>query len=179
MRANVAVFVTIPPQGPYYRKALLEKDPELTVEVALELEDAVAAIPKADIFMGFGANLSRDFFRVAPRLKWVHALGTGVDGIVDSPHLAKDVLVTATRGIHGVPMSEAALMMMLALARDFRRTLAQQERRHWERFFPQLLFGKTVGILGVGLIAEDLAPRCRALGMNVIGISRTARTLPG
>jgi D-2-hydroxyacid dehydrogenase (NADP+) len=179
MRANVAVFVTIPPQAPYYRKALLEKDPELTVEVALKLEDAVAAIPKADIFMGFGANLSRDFFRVSPRLKWVHALGTGVDGIVDSPHLAKDVLVTATRGIHGVPMSEAALMMMLALARDFRRTLAQQERRHWERFFPQLLFGKTVGILGVGLIAEDLGPRCKALGMNVIGISRTARPLPG
>jgi phosphoglycerate dehydrogenase-like enzyme len=76
-------------------------------------------------------------------------------------------------------MSEAALMMMLALARDFRRTLRQQEQRHWERFFPKLLFGKTVGILGVGLIAEDLAPRCKALGMNVVGISRTARALPG
>jgi len=179
MRANVAVFVTIPPQGPYYRKALQELDPELTVEVALKLEDAVAAVPRADIFMGFGANLSPDFFRVSPRLKWVHALGTGVDGIVDSPYLATDVLVTATRGIHGVPMSEAALMMMLALARNFRRTLAQQEQRHWERFFPQLLFGKTVGILGVGLIAEDLAPRCKALGMNVVGISRTARPLAG
>jgi len=179
MRANVLVFVTIPPQGPYYRKALLEKDPELDVTVALKLEDAIAAIPNADIFMGFGANLSGDFFRVSPRLKWVHALGTGVDGIVDSPYVNKDVLVTATRGIHGVPMSEAALMMMLALARNFRRTLAQQEQRHWERFFPQLLFGKIVGILGVGLIAEDLAPRCKALGMNVIGISRTARQIPG
>ena len=179
MRANVLVFVTIPPQGPYYRQALQEKDPELTVRVALKLEDAVAAIPDADIFMGFGANLSRDFFQHSPRLKWVHALGTGVDGITDSPWLANDVVVTATRGIHGVPMSEAALMMMLALARDFRRTLAQQAERKWERFFPQLLFGKTVGILGVGLIAEDLAPRCKALGMNVIGISRTARTLPG
>jgi D-2-hydroxyacid dehydrogenase (NADP+) len=179
MRANVVVLVTIPPQGHYYRKALQQKDPELTVEVAFKLEDAIAAIPEADIFMGFGANLSRDFFRHSPRLKWVHALGTGVDGIVDSPWLAKDVVVTATRGIHGVPMSEAALMMMLGLARDFRRTLAQQQQRKWERFFPQLLFGKTVGILGVGLIAEDLAPRCKALGMQVIGISRTARAVPG
>ena len=63
----------------------------------------------------------------------------------------------------------------LGLARDFRRTLAQQAERKWQRFFPQLLFGKTVGILGVGLIAEDLAPRLKALGMNVVGISRTAR----
>jgi phosphoglycerate dehydrogenase-like enzyme len=179
MRANVLVFVTIPPQGPYYRKALQEKDPELTVQVALGLEDAIAAIPDADIFMGFGANLSRDFFQHSARLKWVHALGTGVDGITDSPWLARDVVVTATRGIHGVPMSEAALMMMLGLARDFRRTLAQQEQRKWERFFPQLLFGKTVGILGIGLIAEDLGPRCKALGMTVVGISRTARAIPG
>jgi D-2-hydroxyacid dehydrogenase (NADP+) len=179
MRANVVVLVSIPPQGHYYREALQQKDPELTIEVAFKLEDAIAAIPEADIFMGFGANLSRDFFRHSARLKWVHALGTGVDGIVDSPWLAKDVVVTATRGIHGVPMSEAALMMMLGLARDFRRTLAQQEQRKWERFFPQLLFGKTVGILGVGLIAEDLAPRCKALGMHVIGISRTARAIPG
>ena len=136
MRANVLVFVTIPPQGHYYRKALQEKDPELTVQVAFRLEDAVAAIPEADIFMGFGANLSRDFFQHSPRLKWVHALGTGVDGITDSPWLAKDVLVTATRGIHGVPMSEAALMMMLGLARDFRRTLAQQQQRSGSGSFP-------------------------------------------
>jgi phosphoglycerate dehydrogenase-like enzyme len=89
------------------------------------------------------------------------------------------VLVTSTRGIHGEPMSEAAIMFMLVMARDFQRTLQQQREQTWQRFFPQLLFGKTVGILGVGLIAESLAPRCKALGMTVVGISRSTRKPAG
>ena len=163
MHANVVVFVTIPPQVEFYRKALQAKDPELNVKAFSNREEAMAAVAEADIFMGFGANLKADFFRNSPRLKWVHALGTGMDGIVDSQYIAKDVLVTSTRGIHGTPMSEAAIMFMLTMARNFRRTLAQQEEQTWQRFFPTLLSGKTLGILGVGLIAEDLAPRCKAL----------------
>ena len=179
MRGNVLVLVSIPPQAAYYRTALLEKDPELTVEAVSDTEAAQRAIGEADIFMSFGAGLKPDFFRGSSRLKWVHALGTGVDGIVDSKFLSRDVLVTATRGIHGIPMSEAAIMMMLALARDFRRTIRQQESQTWQRFYPQLLSGKTVGILGIGAIAEHLAPRCNAMGMRVVGISRKVRTISG
>jgi phosphoglycerate dehydrogenase-like enzyme len=54
-----------------------------------------------------------------------------------------------------------------------------QDKSKWERWPSQLLAGKTVGILGVGLIAEYLAPICKALGMTVIGISGTPRPTPG
>ncbi|MPZ56264.1 MAG: hypothetical protein GEU91_07125 [Rhizobiales bacterium] len=179
MSMNMVVLVSIPPQGEYYRKAIQEKVPELNLKVFNNREEAKAALAEADILMAFGASLKADFFEKAPRLKWVHAMGTGVDGIVDSKHISKDVLVTSTRGIHGTPMSEAAIMFMLTMARNFRRTLDQQREQVWHRFFPQLLSGKTLGILGVGLIAEDLAPRCRALGMTVVGISRSTRKPPG
>jgi phosphoglycerate dehydrogenase-like enzyme len=180
MRRKIVVYVTIPPQAGFYRKSLEDKDPELDVNVFLgDREAAKAAMADADLLMAFGANLKEDFFEHAPKLKWVHALGTGVDGIVDSKHIRKDVLVTSTRGIHGEPMSEAAIMFMLTMARNFRRTLDQQQQQHWERFFPTLLHGKTLGILGVGLIAESLAPRCKALGMTVVGISRSQRKPPG
>jgi phosphoglycerate dehydrogenase-like enzyme len=172
-------LVSIPVQGDYYDKAIREKYPDLNLLVFKDRELAKAAMTDADILMAFGASLKADFFTHAPRLKWVHAMGTGVDGITDSKHIAKDVLVTSTRGIHGTPMSEAAIMFMLALARNFPRTLSQQREQHWQRFFPQLLSGKTLGILGVGLIAEDLAPRCKALGMQVVGISRATRKPPG
>jgi phosphoglycerate dehydrogenase-like enzyme len=168
-------LVSIPVQGDYYDKAIREKYPDLNLLVFKDRELAKAAMTDADILMAFGASLKADFFTHAPRLKWVHAMGTGVDGITDSKHIAKDVLVTSTRGIHGTPMSEAAIMFMLALARNFQRTLSQQKEQHWQRFFPQLLSGKTLGILGVGLIAEALAPRCKALGMHVVGISRATR----
>ena len=105
----------------------------------------------------------------------MHSLGTGTDGITDSPYLGKDVIVTATRGIHGAPISELAFLQMLAFARDFRRIERQRGEKKWERYPGTLLDGKTVGILGVGAIAEGLAPRCKAFGMRVVGISRTNR----
>jgi D-2-hydroxyacid dehydrogenase (NADP+) len=178
MRANVVVLVHIASQADYYPGAIRALDPDLTVTSFRERADALKVLPETDIFLSFGVGLGHDFFRHAARLKWVHALGTGLDGIVDSPFLDKRVVVTATRGIHGIPMSEAAIMMMLTLARDFRRTLRQQEARQWQFFFAQLLHGKTVGILGIGTIAGHVAQRCKAMGMNVIGISRTIRDLP-
>ena len=44
---------------------------------------------------------------------------------------------------------------------------------------PKLIDGKVAGIYGVGLIAEELAPRLKALGMTVIGFTSTKRELPG
>jgi phosphoglycerate dehydrogenase-like enzyme len=68
---------------------------------------------------------------------------------------------------------------MLSLARGLPRSLRQQAKRKWDRFPVRLLKGKTVGIFGVGTIAAELAPKCKALGMKVVGISSAARTVPG
>ena len=57
--------------------------------------------------------------------------------------------------------------------------MRHQDGQSWTRWPPRLLDGKTVGIYGVGLIAEALAPRCEALGMDVIGFTSTRRALPG
>ena len=96
--------------------------------------------------------------RDAPKLKWIQALGSGVDNIVDLPSLGKDVVVTNVRGIHGAPVTEATLAYMLSLARKLPHATRVQDKGQWERWPAQLLSGKTVGILGVGLIAEYMAP---------------------
>jgi phosphoglycerate dehydrogenase-like enzyme len=123
--------------------------------------------------------LKDDVFRDAPKLRWIQALGTGVDGITDQPSLFRDVVVTNIRGIHGAPVSEAALMSMLALSRDLPRGLRCQSERSWTRFPAKLLDSKTVGIFGVGLIAEALAPKCKAFNMTVVGFSSTRREVAG
>jgi phosphoglycerate dehydrogenase-like enzyme len=76
-------------------------------------------------------------------------------------------------------MSEAAIVSMLGLARQMPRTIRNQDKHVWERWLPQIIHGKTVGILGVGVIAEALAPRCKALGMNVVGFSSSMRAAAG
>jgi D-2-hydroxyacid dehydrogenase (NADP+) len=177
---KILVFVTIAEQAQYYRNAILAKHPEFTVVTVSTTDAAIREIKDTDILMSFGGPLrQRDAFAGAQRLKWVNALGTGLDGIIDQPSLPRDVVITSTRGIHGVPMSEMAFMLMLALARDFPRAVHAQDQAVYRRWTPRLLHGRTAGIVGVGLIAETLAPRCKAFGMTVLGISRTVRTVAG
>ena len=177
---NLLIFLTHPePTRSGYEKYLAPRHPGLSIKTFATRDEAIKHIGWADIFMGFGPQVGKEFFRDTPKLKWVHSLGTGTDGITDSPFLAKDVIVTATRGIHGVPMSEMAFLMMLAFNRDLRRIERQRNEQKWERYPGTLLDKKTVGILGLGAIAEDMAPRFKAFGMRVVGISRTSRPIPG
>jgi phosphoglycerate dehydrogenase-like enzyme len=136
-------------------------------------------IGDADVLVTFGPMMAEHVLEQAAKLKWIQALGSGVDGITDRPSLRSDVLVTNLHGIHGPPVSEAALMAMLALARGLPRTLRNQQQHKWERFPASLLKGKTAAIFGVGTIAAELAPKCKAFGMRVTGISSTAREGPG
>jgi len=70
-------------------------------------------------------------------------------------------------------------MAMLALSRDLPRSLRRQAEHKWDRFPVRLLRDKTAGIFGIGVIAEELAPKCKAFGMRVIGISSAPRDIAG
>ena len=162
-----------------YKAMLLERFPQLTINVVGHHNDVGPYIADTDILLCFSPPMADHVVRDAPRLKWIQALGTGVDNIIDLPSLGKEVLVTNVRGIHGAPVSEATIAYMLSLARDLPRASVAQEKGQWERWPAALLAGKTVGILGVGLIAEYLAPICKALHMTVIGISGSPREAKG
>lgn len=161
-----------------YKAMLLERFPQLTINVVGHHTLVDPFIADTDILMCFGPPMADHVVRDAPKLKWIQALGTGIDNIVDLPSLGKEVLVTNVRGIHGAPVSEATIAFILSLARDMPRSVRAQEQGKWERWPSALLAGKTVGILGVGLIAEYLAPICKTFHMTVIGISGSPRPAP-
>jgi phosphoglycerate dehydrogenase-like enzyme len=162
-----------------YRDRMRARFPELTVNLVDHHSKVEPYIGAADALLTFAPMLSDQVLQSAARLKWVQALGTGVDNLIDRPCLPKDVIVTNVHGIHGPPVSEAAIAAMLALARDLPRALRLQAKRQWQRFPARLLHSKTVGIFGIGAIAEALAPKCKAFGMQVIGFSSAPRALPG
>lgn len=137
-------------------------------------------IEDAEVLITFGPMMAEHVLEKAKHLKWIQALGTGVDGITNRPALAKEVTVTNLHGIHGPPVSEAALCMMFALSRGLWSVYENQRHQRWEKKIPPtLLHGKTVVIYGTGVIAAELAPKCKALGMKVIGISTTVREIDG
>ena len=180
--ARLLILLTLPPDvTAQYRARLSTLFPELDIDVVSQREQAEAALVKADILLTFGQMMKNLKLRLdgANNLKWVQALGTGLDGITDQPALRPSVMVTSLHGVHGPPVSEAAMAGMLALSRDIPRFARNQDTRTWGRWPAKLLHEKTVGILGIGVIAEALAPKCRAFGMKVVGLTSVKRNVPG
>ena len=92
-----------------YKAMLLERFPQLTINVVGHHNDVGPYIADTDILLCFSPPMADHVVRDAPKLKWIQALGTGVDNIVDLPSLGKEVIVTNIRGIHGAPVSEATI----------------------------------------------------------------------
>lgn len=143
-------------------------------------DDPVAAVAKAsdaEVLMSFFA--SDELLAAAPELRWIQALGSGVDGFVQHSSLRPDILLTSGAGLHAQPVSEAILAMMLALARNLPETFRDQQARRWGAGIPRLLGASEVLILGVGAIGAAVGAKCAAFGARVIGISERSDSPAG
>jgi D-2-hydroxyacid dehydrogenase (NADP+) len=127
-----------------------------------------ALLSEAEIVYGFIPP--HDLLARAPRLKWINAPSAGVDrfrtsGIAESP-----VMLTNSRGIHPVQMGETVFGMILMLAKKALFFFHMKEERKWQRAMPEVLFSKTLAVLGLGVIGLEVARLGKAFGMKVIAL---------
>ena len=178
--ATDTTVLVIDPDAEYFREKLLADFPGIKVLTAHGPGDLDDKMAQADVLaaMGSKAIFHEGVLDKAGKLKWIQAFTTGTDKITPLKAFRKETLLTTTRGMHGAQMAEMALMQMLALARDLPRMLRNQAQAKWDRFLQIRLLGKTVVILGVGISGEDLAARCKAMGMRVVGVTGTPRQSP-
>jgi phosphoglycerate dehydrogenase-like enzyme len=177
---RLLILLTLPEKvRMQYYDGLRGAFPGLAIDLVDHHSKVDPYIGSADILLTFGAHMADHVLEKGKKLRWIQALGTGVDGIVDRPPFREGVLVTNMHGLHGDSVPEAAIMLMLALARDLPRAMRNRDARKWERYPSRLLKGKTVGIFGVGAIAKSLAPKCKSFGMKVIGITSAVRGVEG
>ena len=107
-----------------------------------------------------------------PNLRWLHVQHGGAAGYL-TPHISGRVAVTTSTGVHGTPFAEFALASLFVLAKRFTDCWELQRERRWdENLAPVLLDGKTLGILGFGVIGNELARKASALGMRVVATKR-------
>ena len=158
-----------------YKKVLQPKFPEVFIHAAKKEEEIGDFIEKTDVLLTF--RISDEMIQKVSRLQWIQSLATGVDYIVHLPSLRKEVLVTSTRGIHGPQMSEMAFLLMFSLNRNFPQMVRNQDQGIWERWPAKLLYKKKVGILGMGVIGEEIAKKSKAFGMLVYGIDIIRRKI--
>jgi len=163
----------------YFVPLLRARFPTLNIVTAMDLPSADDRLAEAEVIFSRDHAFNDARLNRAGKLKWIHAMTTGTNAILGGRALRPEVVVTSTRGIHGPQMSEMVFMYMLNLARDYPRMLDNQRQHIWKRWTQTRLHGKTVVILGLGLTAEALAPRCKAFGMTVLGVTRTPRAVAG
>jgi phosphoglycerate dehydrogenase-like enzyme len=109
---------------------------------------------------------------LAPGLRWVQAIGAGIDHL-DDAGLPDDCVVTNAAGVAAAPIAEFAIGRLLAVWKRFDEIDDAQRAREWKPKFGTLVEGLTLGIIGLGAIGTAVAVRARAFGMTTIGTRRS------
>jgi phosphoglycerate dehydrogenase-like enzyme len=141
-----------------------------TIEIRDFSRPLADAVSEADVVIPSNARLDDAAFRSAARLKLVQQTAVGVDGIDLDAARARGIPVCNSPAANAEAVAEAALLLMLALAR--RWPLARRSFEHGEIGVPlgRELAGKVLGVVGLGRSGARLAHAARALGMEVVSV---------
>lgn len=152
LRANSDIEVVVVP--PRLRK------------VQEALADAHALISRDDV------HVDRVLLDSAPLLKVVGRVGAGLSGVDIPAASARGIVVTNTPGTSAVAAAEHTLALMLGLSRRLVTLHSSLKEGYWllDRKLQagNQLFGKTLGILGLGRVGRVVSQRCLAFGMTVL-----------
>ena len=133
----------------------------------------------ADVIV-MGAPVLKSIVKQAPRLKWVHSASAGVSNAWRSDLWTSNILLTSGRGTMGaVPIAEYVIAGILAVAKGFSKAYFQKALHKAllrEDYHPISIYGKTIGIIGLGGIGKEVAHRASAMGMRVIATRRHVET---
>jgi D-2-hydroxyacid dehydrogenase (NADP+) len=164
-------------------RQLVAAHPRAEVALAADPDRFAELLPRADAALVWPtmAPLLAQVLQPGSRLRWVHSIPAGVEGVLTPEVLAAGhVPLTATKGPQGPQgpfVAAHALALMLALGRDLSGFARAQAGRRWANAWPPAdIFGQTVLILDVGGVGGHLTRICRVgLGMRVLGMARTRR----
>ena len=161
--------------------ASLMKFPGLARRLKITLEDDGRRLDEnlktADVLFGWNFN-RKNLAERAPRLRWIHAPGAGINHFLPFDWLPRNVEFTNNRGIHGARAHEYAIMAVLMLNNRLPEMVTHQRAGRWRQCFNSGIEGKTLLVIGVGSVGSGLAAWAKRFGMKVIGVRRTGKPRP-
>ncbi|GAJ04494.1 unnamed protein product, partial [marine sediment metagenome] len=122
-------------------------------------EEFIERMKEAEVAINVRAysKFIEEVFKSSPSLKLLSVLGTGTDNVDLEAATRYNVLVTNTPGFAKVAVAEHALALMLAVARQIALIDRQVKEGKWPRGLMTQLYGKTLGLIGLGAIGGQLA----------------------
>ncbi|MGI9570250.1 MAG: D-2-hydroxyacid dehydrogenase [Desulfobulbia bacterium] len=153
----------------------------LDEQVEILVLDKDAEIPEAElarIEAVIAWNIPEPLLLDMPRLRWIQTLSVAVDSWLVRKDLNSDIVLTCARGVHNVQMPESIIGSLLYVTRRFDVLAENQKAHNWNRRPPEPLFGKTLAILGLGTVGQEVARKLSPFGMRIIGTKRVPKKLP-
>jgi D-3-phosphoglycerate dehydrogenase len=152
---------------------LLEQaaDVSYDMKTGLSKDELLAIIPDYDaLIIRSGTQADADVLAAGKKLKVVGRAGIGVDNIDIPAATAQGIVVMNTPGSNSVATAEQTMTLMLAVSRHTAPAHNSLTARQWNRaqYVGTELYGKVLGIVGLGRIGRLVAERAKAFGMTVL-----------
>ncbi len=139
------------------------------------MEEMLDALKDAEVLFSFwGGAISQmpDFRSKAPYVRWVQLTHAGAERV--SPQLIADgITFTTAGGLAATPIGEFVMTYILMFSKGWPGLFRAQQGRTYARQMGRELYGRTVGIVGMGYIGGEVARLARAFGCRVIGMRRS------
>jgi D-3-phosphoglycerate dehydrogenase / 2-oxoglutarate reductase len=172
------IFIDCNPQlGAVWQRVYRPDDPAVTINTApFEKNELPRIIADYDIAIDDHSYMPTDLVRQCKSLKHVVFLGTGAASYMNVAELeATGVKVHTIKGYGDTAVAEQTIALMMAACRDLARMDRNIRAGTWAPREGVQLFGKTLGIIGLGGIGAEVARIAKGLGMQVIGWNRNQR----
>ncbi len=168
-RFKVLITDNLAPEG----IAILEADPEIAVDVKVgikpdELKNIIAGYDA--IITRSGTSITAELLENPGRLKIIGRAGVGLDNVDIEAASIKGVIVMNAPTGNTIAATELTIGMMLAACRKIPAANISLKNLEWDRkkYMGIQLYGKTLGIVGLGRIGGNVASRAKGFGMQVI-----------
>jgi D-3-phosphoglycerate dehydrogenase len=152
----------------------IHRDPDITSDQYPGILDG------AEIAIVDHTALPTDIARKCAGLKHVVFLGTGARSYMNPEELAElGIAVHLIKGYGDTAVAECAIALMWAAARGLAQMDREMRAGNWLRDDGMQLTGKTLGLIGFGGIAAEVARIALGSGIEVLAWNRTAKSHPG
>ena len=134
-----------------------------------------------EIILGGDGRLTNQILSLENHsLKWVQVHSAGIDYLDLDELQRQDVLLSNARGLHGRPIAEHVMAVLLSDSRAIRESIQNQSSKKWDR---EVTYGsledKKMLIFGTGHVGREIAKLARVFGLRVNGVNRSGSQVQG
>lgn len=170
--------VTSLSMGNNHLELLKSKCPSIEFYMHKNIEEAKKDLHDAEVFLTYGFDTTAELIHEMAKLKWLHCMSTGIDMLPFDQLKERNILLTNVTGIHGIPIAEYVMAVILNKRIEAINLYEQQKSKIWKRKRSyEEIYDKVITIIGTGTIGKEIARKAKAFDMKTIGVNTSGKAV--